>query len=192
MKAHSAALQYAGDIGHAWILNMSAGATFTQSHQLVAYRLNPDLAALLGVSTLILPSDSKNIFPTGSAVIKRQFQRTLVSVDYTASAGGGNGIGITARSQNAHGGISYTGSSKWNVGIDGNYANFIGFGNFGIHSSWYGGGVGFTYELVRYVHLTARLDALHYEAGAFFARPTTERATLGLSFTPKDIPLALW
>jgi hypothetical protein len=40
--------------------------------------------------------------------------------------------------------------------------------------------------------MVARIDALHYDLGGFIGRRTTERASLGLSFTPKDIPLALW
>ena len=191
MQAHSVSADYAGNIGGQWILTVDAGATFSHIHQLVAITLDPVVAQLLGISQVILPSETHNIFPTGRVELKRQFQHTLVSANAFASVGGGNGLTLTSRTDGAHGGISYTGIRKWNIGIDGAYSNFVGLG-VGNRTVSYGGGMGFTYELMRYVHVTARIDAIHYDLGGFTGRRTTERATVGLSFTPKDIPLALW
>jgi hypothetical protein len=185
MTAHSISGQYAGDIGNSWILNVSAGVSFSHSHQLVAFQVDPQFAVLL-------PFDVNNIFPVGHAELKRVFRRAVVGVDYSMSVGGGNGLSQASRSEGAHGGVSYTGIRKWNIGLDGNFSSFTGFGGPADKTQWYGGGMGFTYELMRYVHVVARIDALHYDLGGFIGRRTTERATLGLSFTPKDIPLALW
>ena len=192
MMSHSISGQYAGDIGDSWILNVSAGVSFSHSHQLVAFQLDPALALLIGAPSVLLPADVNNIFPVGQVTLKRPFRRALVSVDYLLSAGGGNGLALTSRSQSAHGGLSYTGIRKWNLGLDGTFSSFDGFGSFSEKTQWYGGGMGFTYELMRYVHIVARIDALHYDLGGLLGRRTTERASLGLSFTPKDIPLALW
>ena len=52
--------------------------------------------------------------------------------------------------------------------------------------------MGFTYELMRYTHLVARLDTNHFEYGGIVGRRTTETATFGLTFSSKDIPLSLW
>jgi hypothetical protein len=192
MEAHSISAQYAGDLGNSWILNLSAGVSFSHSHQIEAFQLDPQLALLIGASSVLLPFDVNNIFPVGHADLKRIFRRAVVSADYSLSVGGGNGLAQSSRSESAQGGVSYTGIRKWNIGLDGTFSRFNGFGGALDTTQWYGGGMGFTYELMRYVHIVARIDALHYDLGGFIGRRTTERASLGLSFTPKDIPLALW
>jgi hypothetical protein len=124
--------------------------------------------------------------------LKRQFQRAVMFANFAQAIGGGNGVFLGARIQTGRAGISYTGFRKWNFGIDGDYSSAINLGEGGGRSSWYGGGAGFTYELMRYTHLTGRFDAGHWDYGGNVYRRTTERVAIGLSFSPKDIPLSLW
>jgi len=52
------------------------------------------------------------------------------------------------------------------------------------------GGAGFTYSINRPLHLVAKYDRRHQEIinGSFLQN--SYRATIGISFSPSDIPLA--
>ena len=54
------------------------------------------------------------------------------------------------------------------------------------------GGAGFTYGLTRMFHVVGRYDARHQEINLYNYRRTSYRATLGIAFSPGDIPLSLW
>jgi hypothetical protein len=57
----------------------------------------------------------------------------------------------------------------------------------------YGAGAGITRDLGRGLHTVLRLDAHHYDIATSTAFTHTEyRASLGLSFSPGDVPLVLW
>lgn len=182
-----------GVFGRVWILNLTAGTTYAQIHQIVAVQLNPILAALFGVPAVALPVSSSNFYPTGTAELKRQFQHASAYVRYGRSVAEGNGFLLTTRNENASGGISYTGIDKWNFGIDGRYQKASNLGQNSGVSTWYGGGGGVTYELWKYTHLSGHFDVGHYNlgVGSLYNR-TTERATVGLVFSPGSIPLSLW
>ena len=190
--AHTFAAQYVGVFGRFWTLNVTAGATISQVHELIAVQLPPILAFIFGVPSVTVPYDIQGVYPSGSVNLRRQFQRAVAFGGFSQAIGGGNGVFLGARNQSAHVGISYTGFRKLNFGADGNYQSSLNLGAGGGKLVTYGGGTGITYELMRYTHLTGRFDVGHYEFGGYAYRRTTERATFGLSFTPKDIPLSLW
>ena len=57
----------------------------------------------------------------------------------------------------------------------------------------YGGGVGITRDLGKGLHTVLRLDELHYDVASTAAFKHTEsRVSLGLTFSPGDVPLVLW
>jgi len=52
------------------------------------------------------------------------------------------------------------------------------------------GGGGITYALTKPIHIIARYDARHQEIVEGVFKGTSYRATLGISFSPGDVPLA--
>jgi hypothetical protein len=62
----------------------------------------------------------------------------------------------------------------------------------GSYSS-FSGGAGATRQIARGTHLNIRVDARQYKSGTFtHYNRVLYRATLGVTFAPKDIPLSLW
>ena len=185
--------QYFTTWARVWTFHLTAGAAYVQVHQLIAVPLDPVLAALFGVPAVVLPYDTHNFYPTGSAELRRQFQRADATVAYSRSIAGGNGFFISTRNESLTAGVSYTGIHKWNFGIQGRYQKTTSLGQNAGLSTTYGGGTGVTYEVARYTHLSARFDVGHYDLGvASDYNRTTERATLGVVFSPGNIPLSLW
>src|ERR1019366_5057316 len=106
------------------------------------------------------------------------------------TAGGGNGLIGGSRSLFASAGASYTGVRKWNFGIDGRYYSMNSLqSNTSTSAQWYAGGAGFSYSLMRYTHLTGHFDVTSYNYGVG-QQLLAKRASLGLAFAPKNIPLS--
>jgi len=61
----------------------------------------------------------------------------------------------------------------------------------GAYSS-YSAGAGVTRELGKGLHAVLHLDASHFEVAGNAFLHTEYRASVGLSFSPGDVPLALW
>lgn len=192
MQTHTFAGQYIATFGRVWSFNLTAGATLSQLNQTVVingFFLGPN--GLIPVSFPV-PLALHSVYPSGNAELRRQFQRASAFATYSRAVGGGNGFFLGTRSQSARTGISYTGVRKWNFGIDGNYQSYVNLGPNSINSTSYGGGAGFTYEIVRSLHVVGRYDIGHYDFATAGFRRTTQRGSLGLTFSPGSVPLSLW
>ncbi len=192
-RTQTVAGQYSTTWAHVWTFNLTAGAAYVQVHQLIAVPLNPLLAALFGVPAVVLPYDTHNFYPTGSATLKRQFQRAdrrCPTRAVSQEATGSSSAHAMRASPPASAIPAFTsGTSK----IQGRYQKSTNLGQDAGLSSTYGGGTGVTYEVARYTHLSARFDIGHYDLGVGSSyNRTTERATLGVVFSPGNIPLSLW
>jgi hypothetical protein len=99
---------------------------------------------------------------------------------------------LTSKMESLLGGYSYTGVRHWNFGADSGYTRLSALTQtLGAYSS-YGVGGGATRDLKKGLHAVLRLDARRYDvAGNGFSR-NDFRVMLGLSFSPGDVPLALW
>ena len=174
-------------------MNLDLGATISQIDESIGLQL-PVLFnnGTYGLATFVVPIQLNSVYPSGSIELRRQFRRALLSGSVAESVGGGNGLLTGTRNLVAHGGVSYTGFRKWNFGLDGYYQRYTSLGGGISEVSSYGGGSGFTYELVRYTHLTGRFDLTNYDYSTSVGQRTVKRVTIGISFTPKDIPLSLW
>ena len=157
------------------------------------FQLNPILARLFGVQTVTVGFNRKNVFPSGSIALKRQFSRAAFNMNYARSMGGGNGLVSISRLENGTAGISYTGVQHWNFGIDGGFYSWKSLAGGFTGSSTYSVGGGATYDLTRYLHLSARYDARHFEIDTVNNYPrNSSRVSLNLAFSPGDVPLSLW
>ena len=56
----------------------------------------------------------------------------------------------------------------------------------------YNAGAGFTYQLNDWAHIVGRYDARRYNAGEAHLRRTTHQTSVGIAFSPGDLPLSLW
>ncbi len=188
----TAAGQYFGNFGRFWFVNLMAGVSVSQITQTFAL-LVPVIGADGSVTLQPVPAQAAihNLYPTGSAEVRRQFQRASARVSYSRSVGAGSGVFVSGLMETATAGISYTGLHKWNFGIDGRYTSTANLVPPAGNVKWYGGGTGVTYEVVRYTHLSARYDIGHYDFGSGYLR-TAQQGTFGIVFSSSNIPLSLW
>ncbi|MEO8051896.1 MAG: hypothetical protein ABI833_15880 [Acidobacteriota bacterium] len=183
---------YATSLGRFWTFSIQAGATLTKGESAFTFALNPVLAAILGQSTITGISNYQTIYPSGTVELKRHFRRSELGFNYFRGVNSGNGATTTGRLDNATASISYTGIRRLNLGADGGYYGLKSIGqNLGNFYQYSVGG-GINYALGRDIHLSVRYDLrdVHVDVSAF--QRTGSRATVGLLFSPGNLPLSLW
>ncbi len=187
---------YATRLGPRWTFSLAAGVYVvdTQGTQIVT--LDPAVAALLGQTTTFHVFSTRITAPSGNATLTRQFKTATLSFNYNREITPGNGVYLTSRTENASFALNYSGIRKWDFSLTGGYGSLASVGQ-GIQPyHQFTGGTGLTYALTRAVHVVARYDARHLDivqgVGPVGYRRTGYRASIGLTFSPGDIPLSLW
>ena len=183
---------FADRFSRSWTFSISAGAFQAEVKGIQQITLSPVVAALLGTSTGTQAFYRDNVYPDGRVALTGNFKTSTLTASYSQLATPGNGVYLTSRTSSATGYYSYTGIRKWNFGIGGGYSKLEAIGQGIKPYSGYNGGAGFTYGINRYLHIVGRYDARHQEISEYSFHATSYRATLGIAFSPGDIPLSLW
>ena len=189
---NSAQAFFATALGRRWTFAITAGAYQTDVTGIQQVTLDPVVAALLGQSTGIQAFHRANIFPGGTATLNGTYRRFSIGFNANQSVVPGNGVYLTSRSTSAGANYSYTGIRKWNFGINGGYSKLNTIGQGLQPYSELMGGAGITYSFSHALHFISRYDLRHQDINQYGFRRTSYRATLGISFSPGDIPLSLW
>lgn len=184
---------FATSLGKRWTLNIGGGAFRSNVIGIQEVSINPVIAALLGTSVGYQAFNRTDIFPTGQVNMSARLKNSSLSFGYSETVVPGNGVYLTSRQDSGFGSFSYTGIHKWNLGLSGGYYKLETIGQ-GIQPySGFSGGGGFTYGLSRAFHIVGRYDYRRQEiAYANGYRNNSYRVTLGLAFSPGDVPLSLW
>jgi len=175
-------------------LSARVGGARVTSSSLTVVTLDPAVAALLGVSVGIQAAYQLNYVPDVQARLTDTFRTSEVNISYMDSVVPGNGVYLTSRENTGIASYSYTGIRHWNFGVDGSYGRMttLVLNDIGAYNT-YGAGTGFTRDMGRGLHAVMRFDARHYNiaTGTMF-KHNEYRVSLGVTFAPGDIPLALW
>jgi hypothetical protein len=177
-------------LGQYWTVGVSGGAYQVQVQGLQQVAVDPVIAALLGVSTTLETFYSTSVFPQFGASLGRRFHRSALSFQFNRGVSGGNGVYLTSRQDSGGASFNFTASRKWSFSLAAGYTRLAGIGQNLKPYTGFNGGTSLTYAITRPIHLVARYDARHQEiVGASFQQ-TSSRATVGISFSPGDIPLS--
>ena len=190
---HSVGLNYSTQISRHVQLSARIGGARVESTSLTEVTLDPAIAALLGESEAIQAAYRLNYVPDVQVRLADTFRRSQFMLEYLDQVVPGNGVYLTSRNNSGNASYSYTGVRHWNFAVHGTYGRMSALvQTVGAYTA-YGGGVGITRDLGRGLHSVLRLDTEHYDIASSAAFAHTEyRASLGLSFSPGDLPLVLW
>jgi hypothetical protein len=189
---HSVGLNYSTKLTRQVQLSARLGAARVESVSLAEVQLDPAVAALLGESVSIQAAYGLHYVPDMSASLTDSFRHSQFGLSYSDGISPGNGVYLASRSQSGGASYSYTGIHYWNFGVNAAYARLNSIvQTLGAYSS-YSAGAGVTRELGKGLHAVLHLDASHFEVAGNAFLHTEYRASVGLSFSPGDVPLALW
>ena len=189
----SVGLNYSTQLSPHVQLSARIGGARVQSSSLTEVTLDPALAALLGVSESIQAAYLLNYVPDMQVRLMDTFRRSQFTLAYLNQVIPGNGIYLTSRNNSVNASYSYSGVRHWNFGANATYGRMTALvQTIGAYTA-YGAGIGITRDLGRGLHTVLRLDSRHYDiaSGAMFTQ-TEYRMSLGLNFSPGDLPLVLW
>jgi hypothetical protein len=189
----SVGLNYSTQLARHVQLSARIGGARVESTSLAEVTLDPAIAALLGESVAIQAAYRLNYVPDMQVRLTDTFRRSNFTLAYLNEVVPGNGVYLTSRNNSAFGSYSYTGVRHWNFGVDGSYGRMSALvQTIGAYTS-YGAGVGVTRDLGKGLHSVLRLDERHYDIAVSSTFKHNEyRASLGLTFSPGDVPLVLW
>lgn len=174
-------------------LSARIGGALVKSNSLEVVTLDPSVAALLGETVGIQAAYRQNYVPDIEVRLTDSYRRSQFNLSYVDAVIPGNGVYLTSKSDTGAAGYSYSGIRYWNFGADASYGRMTALvQTIGAYTS-YGAGVGVTRELGKGLHAVLRLDARHYDLATGLQLSHTEyRASVGIAFSPGDLPLSLW
>lgn len=190
---HSVGFNYSAQLTRHVQLSARIGGARVESTSLTEVTLDPAIAALLGESEAIQAAYRLNYVPDMQARLTDTFRRSQFTLAYLNQVVPGNGVYLTSRNESGNAGYSYSGVRHWNFGANATYGRMSTLvQTVGAYTA-YGAGVGITRELGKGLHTVLRLDSQHFDIASSEAFKHTEyRASVGLSWSPGDLPLVLW
>jgi hypothetical protein len=196
---HSWMGQYGRVFSPRWTGSLSAGLYRAESQRLQTVRIDPAVAAIIGITNSVSVAHGVTNGLALEASLGGRFTRTAIALGVTRGITPGNGIYLTSQQDRVFGSVSLVGQRRWNLGFFGSYAHFRqifdGLARGGFFDS-YGGGPGFNYRLFSAVYLNTRADYRRVvldqnRPGSQFLRNRWS-VSVGLAISPGELPLHIW
>jgi hypothetical protein len=189
---HTVGLDYAVRLNRSWEFSMQAGGTRVESLGLTQVQIDPAVAAIIGTSSGTEIFYRTNYLPSGRVQLFRSFQHSTASLGYGRTVDPGNGVYLTSRCDSATGNYSYNSTRRWSASVGGSWESYSSLSRTMGKFESYGGSLGGGYRLMGPVHLTARGDYRRYQVSSQSFRRDRISVSMGLTFSPGDVPLSLW
>jgi len=189
---HAVALVQSFRMGRSWELAMKLGGARVETLGLATVAVDPVIAAITGQSSAVEAVYRINWLPSADVSLTRSFRRASFALHYFRGVSPGNGVYLTSRQETSSGSYSYSGIRKWNLGISGGRETLSSLtATIGKYSSYSGGG-GATYNITGALHFVVRSDYRHYDITRTQFHRDSYRTSIGLAFSPGELPLSLW
>lgn len=183
-----------------WVASIGAGVYRAESQRLQQVRIDPAVAAIIGLGSSVQVAHNVNNGLSVEAAVSGRYGRTGISFGYSRGLMPGNGVYLTSRQDQLFASASLTGAKRWNVGVFSSYGRltqvFDGLTPNSGHFASYGAGVGFNYRLFSIVHFNSNADYRRVRLDRNQVSPIFSRdryiISAGLAFSPGDMPLHIW
>lgn len=179
-------------LGRRWELGLNGGISMVEIDSLRNVVLDPAIAAIIGQTQGTETFYRRSFYPIYQARLSGNFRRSVFTARYGQRITPGNGSFMTSRSEN--GGVAYslTGIRKVNVTF---LSGFNRLHNLMINSARginYYAGVTAGYQLRSDLQFNVSVIGRRFESQATDFHRQGVRVAVGLSYSPGEVPLALW
>jgi hypothetical protein len=189
---HSGGLLLSARLSRSLEFSIEGGASRVETLYVASVPVDPVVAALTGQTASFRARYSTQYVPTGYARLTRSWQFSNLGLGYSRQITPGDGVYLTSTADSALLSYTYTGLRHWNVGANFGYSRISALAQqIGAYRG-YQVGVGVTRDLRYGLHFVARGDVMRYLTGFSGFRRFTTQASVGLSWSPGELPLALW
>lgn len=172
--------------------SVGGGVSRVETLLLTTVPVDPVIAAITGQTAGIQAAYNLHYYPAARVRLTQQWQHANASLSYNQEVTPGNGVYLTSRGTTADLSLSYSGLRHWNIAGSFGYASMSAVAqSIGTYDS-YGGGGGITRDLGRGLQAVFRADERKYLTNyAGFSRNAVS-VSLGLAWSPGEVPLTLW
>lgn len=173
-----------------WSLNLMAGGFRAEVQGLQRVGLDPVIAALLGTPSVIQAFYRVTNLPSYSGSVTGTYKHYYVRFSAERSVTPGNGIYLTSQNENYGGSTSYTGIRKASLGLSVNYSKLASIGQVLGNYGQIGGGANASYQVYRWISAFARADYRQSQIDLVGYKRSSNRVTIGITFSPSEIPIS--
>jgi hypothetical protein len=190
---HGVAGSYSVRFNRTVELSATGGAVRQEDTFLQQLPVDPVIAALLGITNSVQIFHDRIWHPHFMGRLSKTVHNGVFYFSAGNSVTPGNGLFLTSYATSVQGGYSFTGLRRWSIGVTAADTWAQAYGNV---SGNYGGGTGtlaVSRRLRGGVSSNFALGVRRYQSSDFnnYNR-LIYNATMGISFSPGDIPLRIW
>ncbi len=179
-------------LGRRWELNLNGGASMVEIDSLQNVRLDPAIAAIIGQTHGTETFYRRSIYPTYQAGLAGNFRRSTFTARYGQRITPGNGTFLTSRNEMGNVSYSFNGIRKMNLALIGGFNRRSNLMLNAAKGTNVFAGVTAGYQLRSDLQFSVSVIGRRFEStGTDFARQGV-RVMVGLSYSPGEVPLALW
>lgn len=190
---HSLGLNYSVRLSRPWEIALHAGISRVETLGLRRVTIDPSIAIILGIRTGVEVAHRLNYVPDFYGRLTRSFRHGLAQVSYSNRLNPGSAIFRLAQQQNVQVQYTYTGVRHWHFSARAGYNRLRSITETGGEYDGVGAGLGISRVLRRDFHAQLRVDGQRYEGGFMNTiRRTRARVTLGIMYSPGEMPLPFW
>jgi hypothetical protein len=189
----SGSATFAYQLSRWWEFSSSTGFTRVETKFIQSVPVDPAVAAIIGISQSSQIVYTVRYVPNLSGRLSRTFHRGVLFLSAGYGMTPGNGLFLTSESLTTNLGYTYTGLRRWSFGALASYTDAHSIGN--VYGS-YGGETASLHasrKLFRSMNVVSSWNVHRYSSGTFVKyNQTVFSATLGLGWSPGDVPLRIW
>ncbi len=190
---HGVGFFVARQFGRQWELNARIGALKVETLGTRQVQIDPAIAAIIGQSSGLEVFYRNTILGSGTVTVIRNSRQGNLSFHGSRSVNPGNGVILTSQSDTAGAAFNRRLSRKLNFDVSYNYNRLRGIGLIAGDFRTQSAGVGLGWQASRYTQVTARYDRRNTETSSLVKYNLNgNRFSVGVIFTPADIPVSLW
>ncbi len=169
------------------------GAMRIENQFIETVPIDPAIAALLGIFSAPQVVHNISYRPYWSGRLSQTLSRGVLYVSGGQAVAPGNGLFLTSYSTTLLGGYGYTGLRRWSFNINAGHTISKSIANITGQYTTTTAGAGVSRQLVQDVHFTFRYGVRQYSSGTFQQyNRSGQYVSVGLAYSPGDIPLRLW
>jgi hypothetical protein len=190
---HGVAGNYSVALNATTEFSVVAGVAHVEMTSLQTVPVDPAIAALLGITAGFEVAHFTEYTPTFSARLAKTLPRGVIYIAGGRSITPGNGLFLDSSEYSVLAGYTYTGLRRWSFSLG---TTYIKASALGAQQSRYGdmvASVSASRQVLRSIHFVTGFSVRKYLSPDYnnYNR-LVYVATLGIGYTPGDIPLRLW
>ena len=183
---------YGRVLSRRWFFNGSAGVYQADSRRLERVAVDPFIVLLTGQTETLQVFDGRRFGFSSQAAISGRFRHATVNIGYERGISPGNGVYFIAETERASAGIGLEGRRRWSLSANADWNRMKAVTQQLGNSTGYGGSLTTSYRLTRLIHATATAQFTRWDIDASQFGRNRYYASVGLTFSPGELPLALW